>query len=650
MFKKMNTSIRFIFVLSLIILSISIGRRNISALEDQKLQKPVKTHPVITVDDRDSIPIDWNFSYYEDKDGSLDIEKVINLDKEGKFKPASSELRSRGVISSTYWMKLIVKNVSSKPERYLRSISNLLKNFEVFQQERLKGTLIKNKRLKKCFPVARFSLEPTGITTLYVKNYGHDVVNFNLFIETTSGVDKYNTIITSIGGVITGCILIIIFYNFFLFLSLMDRTYFYYILYAIVNSYFVVLFFNFPEGINDVIYFDLPLTASFLRSLAPITTYLFARSFLRIKSNFPILDKIMKGFIYLLLLIMLMFLIFKEHLATINKLLDPIFLISLILLVIAGVKGLTIGFKPSKFYLFAMGFFITGMIIYLLAHQNILPLNNFTRTVYIQGHVIEMVLMSLALADRIKLLQSEKATAMVKANQADKLGHLLRIISHDLKNYLFIIRGNTQLLLNKDHSEKRLIDIEKSVGMIDDITLYISKMQSLEDGKVKLELVPVLIQDIFNDLEFIFTSQAEAKSILLKFHLEDDNLAVLAERTTLLNEVMSNLLSNAIKFSSEKQEINIKASRIENNVKISVSDNGIGIPSEIAERIFSPTEKTTRTGTAGEEGSGFGMPIVHRFVNEFGGEIEIKSASIDDDPVNHGTTVLIKLLQPKAFA
>ncbi len=73
-------------------------------------------------------------------------------------------------------------------------------------------------------------------------------------------------------------------------------------------------------------------------------------------------------------------------------------------------------------------------------------------------------------------------------------------------------------------------------------------------------------------------------------------------------------------------------------VHVSISDTGVGMSEEIAQAIFDPTRQSARPGTAGEKGTGFGMPIVKSFVEKYGGRIQVESTSAEINPSAHGTT------------
>jgi signal transduction histidine kinase len=125
--------------------------------------------------------------------------------------------------------------------------------------------------------------------------------------------------------------------------------------------------------------------------------------------------------------------------------------------------------------------------------------------------------------------------------------------------------------------------------------------------------------------------------------VSDQTVAALAEPKVIGNHVLNNLLSNAIKFSYPDSTIEVNVDNRESEVVISVTDHGVGIPQDLIKRLFDPFSRTTRRGTNGEPGTGFGMLTVKSFVDMFGGRIEVSSKTIDDSPTDHGTTVSVIL-------
>jgi two-component system sensor histidine kinase/response regulator len=93
----------------------------------------------------------------------------------------------------------------------------------------------------------------------------------------------------------------------------------------------------------------------------------------------------------------------------------------------------------------------------------------------------------------------------------------------------------------------------------------------------------------------------------------------------MLKTVMRNLVSNAIKFSNNGGAININAIQNSENVTISVSDNGVGIPPDNLAKLFDISQVLTTKGTAEETGTGLGLLLCKEFVERHGGKIWVES-------------------------
>jgi signal transduction histidine kinase len=76
---------------------------------------------------------------------------------------------------------------------------------------------------------------------------------------------------------------------------------------------------------------------------------------------------------------------------------------------------------------------------------------------------------------------------------------------------------------------------------------------------------------------------------------------------------------------------------------VEIRDYGVGIPDSIMEKIFSIDRMSTRFGTQGEKGTGFGLPLVKKFITEYGGGIDIQSKDESSHPNAHGTSVTLHL-------
>jgi signal transduction histidine kinase len=102
----------------------------------------------------------------------------------------------------------------------------------------------------------------------------------------------------------------------------------------------------------------------------------------------------------------------------------------------------------------------------------------------------------------------------------------------------------------------------------------------------------------------------------IKLHLDVD----------MINTVLRNLISNGIKYTQQNGFVKITAVQLENEVEISVQDNGIGMPETIKDKIFEVNTSKSRNGTNNEHGTGLGLILCKDFVERHGGRIAVESA------------------------
>ena len=121
----------------------------------------------------------------------------------------------------------------------------------------------------------------------------------------------------------------------------------------------------------------------------------------------------------------------------------------------------------------------------------------------------------------------------------------------------------------------------------------------------------------------ILNPGAHAKNITI-YDSSVDNIDVYAD-PDMLKTILLNLVSNAIKFTNSGGEININAEQNSENVTISVSDNGVGIPSDNLSKLFDISEVLSTKGTAGETGRGLGLLLCKEFVEKHRGKIWVES-------------------------
>ena len=215
-----------------------------------------------------------------------------------------------------------------------------------------------------------------------------------------------------------GIFVSIILYNLFLFVSLGDALY---LLYVIATVFIGLVQLHFGGKLTEWFYSRQSILAVYdtqiLGALSGVSTILFANSFLRTKRycNWVYKISIVSISLYTLSLILLCF-----ALPTVSYQLINLNASVSLLLVVASIYAIKRGNRQAKFFLIAWSFFLLGVTVFALKDFGILPFNAFTNFALPVGSVVEILLLSFALADRINVLKQEKELSQQQAFVAMK--------------------------------------------------------------------------------------------------------------------------------------------------------------------------------------------------------------------------------------
>ncbi|MBQ1607114.1 MAG: HAMP domain-containing histidine kinase, partial [Bacteroidales bacterium] len=190
-----------------------------------------------------------------------------------------------------------------------------------------------------------------------------------------------------------------------------------------------------------------------------------------------------------------------------------------------------------------------------------------------------------------------------------------------IRNVLQVLAENYENLSREEILElgiQVLQASEEQVKLIYDLLNW----SQMEVGRMPYAPTNVNLSEVVGNVVNLNKMSAGNKGINIKADVPDD-IFVYVDRN-MLETVLRNLLSNAIKFSYENSEINISVENADSKYIVSVVDNGVGIPKERIDTIFSMDAKST-IGTQGETGNGLGLAVCDRMVRKNGGEIFVES-------------------------
>jgi two-component system sensor histidine kinase/response regulator len=237
----------------------------------------------------------------------------------------------------------------------------------------------------------------------------------------------------------------------------------------------------------------------------------------------------------------------------------------------------------------------------------------------------------------------EKGDRILKQNEEQR--ELLHVLTHDLANTFMSIGAFSHSF--EDLSARDGIHLDNIRRSVRNGTEVIQMVRMLDCSCSDLETVSLDLQECLESSLLILRPLYDGKDLKISLAFPP-GLRVRAERVSLLNSVLNNVLTNAIKFSHAGTEIAVWAEEEGDRVMLHVQDWGVGMREEDLEDHFHVHRNSSCTGTCGEEGTGFGMPLIRKFMKAYGGTVSIRSKDAARHPEEHGTIVSMGFLKGEA--
>ena len=435
-------------------------------------------------------------------------------------------------------------------------------------------------------------------------------------------------------GLYFGIMLVMALYNLFVYVSMRDRTYLYYVTYILGFSFWLFSYYGFsfqylwPNSPNLGNQSTVVLTCFWT-----IFMSLFVRSFLNSAQYLPLFDRLMKVFIVLMILTILMSFYGNYSLGILSV--TGFGILAAIAGILAGFSSWKAGYRPARYFLLAWSALLVSLVIFCLKISGILPtIWVIERSIQI-GSAIEVVLLSLGLADRFNSLRKEKIAAQkesIKAYESNlKLkSDFITSISHELRTPMNAILGGVEL--TKDNDSPELAEPLKIIRsgandmmrLVEDILIH----TELQSGQLKMKLESSQVSFAMSRLADHYKSMCEERNLTF-FNDVNSNVPnwIVTDRHK-LTVILTKLLDNAVKF-TEQGDVRLEA-LVDNNTTppqliCIVSDSGPGIAQNQQELIFDPFMQIEGGFTRRHGGMGIGLSICRRLAESLDGTLKVDS-------------------------
>lgn len=240
--------------------------------------------------------------------------------------------------------------------------------------------------------------------------------------------------------------------------------------------------------------------------------------------------------------------------------------------------------------------------------------------------------------------------AKTEAEHANALkDKFISLVSHDLRGPLGALTGLLEVMLHygkhplSDEQRNTLEHVVRGGKALQKVVEDLLDISRLKTGKIAPE------KEFFDAHWAVETVVQRLTPIAAAKHITIDNAVQSGTRlfadSTLFSQVLQNLLSNAIKFSPEHDGVVHIDCEAEDHARIRVTDNGVGMNEEVQQKLFRLEEKVSTPGTAGEEGTGFGMPFSYDIMRAHGGDLSVFSQ------IGEGSTftAALPIVRPKVL-
>ena len=567
----------------------------------------------LVLEDGFSFNENFEISYLKDSSNSLNIQEIANSND---FQKHSNKF-SLGYLKDTIWIKVDLKNKSSKEDFILSLNEHFYEkaNMHYFDKsENLWKTLkngvftpIKERNIQTSKLAFNFKIQQNSSQTIFVElkakypYFGNIAVYSKdyFFASRILNIDSFFILQF-------GILLIIIIFNLFLWLSLKEKVYIYYVGY----TFFALVYLINISGL--LIYFDLQhymYKLHFSASLCIIFLSLFSIEYFEANKYFKASVFVIK--ILILLLFVFAFMMVAVSYSPWNNFMNHIITLILITLIVSSIKIYRKGQYFLKYYIFAISIYFSSAIIFILFLTGILEYNYFYRYAYLYFLSLEIIVFALILSNRYniikneqiktqnelislqinqnKLLENEVEKKTLKLTKLVKERELLvKEVFHRVKNNFHVITAFLWFESKKDDNKHRFIELINRIKSMSLIHDYLCNSKDLIDINLK-EYIDELVKTIIQTYSIP----------TLKINTNIENINLEFENIMSLGVVVNEIISNSIKHHPKEKAIilDINCYKKSDSVILIIVDNGLGFDENI--------QKT-----------GLGLELIKDFINK----------------------------------
>ena len=245
-----------------------------------------------------------------------------------------------------------------------------------------------------------------------------------------------------------------------------------------------------------------------------------------------------------------------------------------------------------------------------------------------------------------RYFNAAEASRIEQTGQHQQIDDLLKVLIHDVASPFSTIEiwaSQIESMAEDKEIQRLNQSILRQTTNMTSVLSSIREFRAVVDGKKVLQKHFLSLKNLIADAIESMNAKCEIKNVeIIVTELPDPDVVVETDEILFKTVILTNILSNAIKFSPVGGKIMIRVKQPNSgSVEVTVEDCGIGIPASILAGIFEIKGATSRAGTAGESGTGYGLPLVKHYLENLGGSISISSREKNSTNNDSGSVVRI---------
>ena len=603
------------------------------------------------------VPLGQQMAVLEDATRQASIGDILDRDAAGEFVTHHEDVLNAGYSRSAFWLRLDLNYRSEAPGEHKKWWLELayppLDHLDLYLPDG-QGNYYLAQRSGDGLPFDDrpirhrnhlFELElPENLPLriyLRVESEGSIQVPLTIWAPVAYLEDQAGHIYVL--AMIYGVLLAMLFYNLFIYLSVRDRSYLYYILYigsfglyqVSVNGLGVqYLWPNWPWWANS--------STPFLIGASGLFGAQFARSFLHARENSVWIDRLLIALMALGMLTMIVSLVSSYALAL--RIATFLALGFIVVIFVSGINAWCRGMRVARYFLIAWTAFLIGGLINTLMVMGYLPHMFLTMYAGQIGSALEVALLSLALADRINMMKEERAKVLEETGrkleqmnrelaESNRLkDQFLSNVTHELRTPMHGVLGSLDLMRTVELSGELEQYQRIATGSARDMMRLVNDILALielQAGKLRVRNEPFGLRLMIDELYTLYGARAATRGLSFVLELDSKLPDLLVGDASKLKQSLSYLLDNAIKFTLRGgitlavrgEEIGPSGYMLE----VEVIDTGVGFESPDDDSLYQYFRQLDGSMTRQYGGLGIGLSLCKQLVELQGGTVSCQS-------------------------